>query len=153
VIMTGNIAQASNGVIGLPSSVPFANTVSNLCIALERRGMAIYARVDHAANASAASLELRRAQLFVFGFPEVESPIIARCPALGIELPRKIAIWEDEAGKAWIGYNDPLWLGRGYSASGDVLAHLRAMAISLSGIALEAGGHGSAPGARLVARI
>jgi uncharacterized protein (DUF302 family) len=144
--MPGNIAQASNGVIGLRSSVSFANTVSNLCIALERRGMAIYARADHAANASAAGLELRPAQLFVFGVPEVESPIIARCPALGLDLPRKIAVWEDEAGNAWIGYNDPLWLGRRYSANADVLTHLRAVAISLSGIALEAGGHASQPG-------
>jgi uncharacterized protein (DUF302 family) len=92
--MTGNIAQTSDGVISLRSSLPFADTISNLCIALERRGMAIYARADHAANASP---ELRPTQLFVFGFPEVESPIIERCPALGLDLPRKIAVWEDEA--------------------------------------------------------
>jgi uncharacterized protein (DUF302 family) len=138
--MTGNTGQASDGVISLRSSLSFANTVSNLCVALERRGMAIYARVDHAANAKAAGLELRPAQLFVFGFPEVESPIIARCPALGLDLPRKIAVWADEAGKPWISYNDPLWLGRRYSASADVLVLLRAMATSLAGIVLEAGG-------------
>jgi uncharacterized protein (DUF302 family) len=138
--MTGNIARAPDGIISLRSSLPFANTVSNLCIALERRGMAIYARTDHAANAAAAGLELRPTQLFVFGFPEVESPIVERCPALGLDLPRKIAVWEDEAGSAWISYDDPLWLGRRYFASADVFALLRAMATSLAGIALEAGG-------------
>jgi uncharacterized protein (DUF302 family) len=102
--------------------------------------MAVYARIDHAANANAAGLALGPAQLFVFGFPEVESPIIERCPALGLDLPRRIAVWGDEAGKAWISYNDPVWLGRRYSASADVLVLLRAMAISLAGIALEAGG-------------
>jgi uncharacterized protein (DUF302 family) len=143
--MTGNIAQASDGVISLRSSLPFANTVSNLCIAFERRGMAIYARTDHAANAGAVSLDLRPTHLFVFGFPEVESPVIARCPSLGLELPRKIAVWEDEAGKAWISYNDPLWLGRRYFASAEVLLLLRAMATSLAGIALEAGGKALPP--------
>jgi uncharacterized protein (DUF302 family) len=143
--MTGNIAQALDGVISLRSSLPFANTVSNLCIALERRGMAIYARTDHAANASAVSLDLRPTQLFVFGFPEVESPVIERCPALGLDLPRKMAVWEDEAGKAWISYNDPLWLGRRYLATADVLVLLRAMAASLAGIALEAGGKAPPP--------
>jgi uncharacterized protein (DUF302 family) len=111
--------------------------------------MAIYARADHAANASAASLELRPTQLFIFGFPEAESPIIARCPALGLDLPRKIAVWEDEAGNAWISYNDPLWLGRRYSASADVRALLRAMATSLAGIALEGGGKAQRAGAGL----
>jgi uncharacterized protein (DUF302 family) len=140
--MTGDSAQASDGVINLRSSLPFAKTVSNLCIALERRGMAIYARADHAANARAASLELRPTQLFVFGFPEVEGPVIQRCPVLGLDLPRKIAVWEDEAGNAWISYNDPLWLGRRYFAGADVLVLLRAMATSLAGIVLEAGGKG-----------
>ena len=138
--MTGNTAPVPDGIISLRSSLPFKETVSNLSIALERRGMAVYARADHAANASAAGLELRATQVFVFGFPEVESPIIQSCPALGLDLPRKIAVWEDEAGKTWISYNDPLWSGRHYSASAGVLLLLRAMATSLTGIALEAGG-------------
>jgi uncharacterized protein (DUF302 family) len=139
----GNTAQESNGVVSLRSSLPFANTVSNLSVALERRGMAIYARADHAANASATGLKLRPTQLFIFGFPEVESPIIQRCPALGLDMPRKIAVWEDEAGKVWISYNDPVWLGQRYFASAGVLTLLRAMATSLAGIALEAGGKAS----------
>jgi uncharacterized protein (DUF302 family) len=102
--------------------------------------MAIYARADHAANAGTTGLKLRPTQLFIFGFPEVEGPVIQRCPALGLDMPRKIAVWEDEAGKVWIGYNDPVWLGQRYLASAGVLALLRAMATSLSGIALEAGG-------------
>ncbi len=145
--MTANAAQAPDGIISLRSSVPFMKTVSNLRIALERRGMAIYASADHAANARAAGLELRPTQHFVFGFPEVESAIIERCPSLGLELPRKMAVWEDEAGKTWISYNDPLWLGRRYFASAEVLPLLRAMATSLSGIAIEAGG-GTAPASR-----
>jgi len=138
--MTGNVARAPDGIISLRSSLPFKKTVSNLSIALQRRGMAIYARADHSANAIAAGLELRPTQLFVFGFPEVESPIIKHCPALGLDLPRKIAVWEDEADRIWISYNDPLWLARRYSAGPDVLPLLRAMATSLTGIALEAGG-------------
>jgi uncharacterized protein (DUF302 family) len=102
--------------------------------------MAIYARTDHAANAAAAGLELRPTRLFVFGFPEVEGPIIKHCPALGLDLPRRMAVWEDELGKAWISYNDPLWLGRRYAVSASILPLLRAMATSLTGIALEAGG-------------
>jgi uncharacterized protein (DUF302 family) len=143
--MTADTTPVTDGIISLRSSVPFAKTVSNLCIALERRGMAIYARADHAANAGAAGLELRPTQLFVFGFPEVESPILKLCPVLGLDLPRKIAVWEDEGGKAWISYTDPLWLGRRYEVSADVLPLLRAMATSLTGIALEAGGKAALP--------
>jgi len=144
--MTGIIAPAPDGIISLRSSLPFTKTVSNLCIALERRGMAIYARADHAANAGADGLELRPTQVFVFGFPEVEGPIIKHCPALALDLPRKIAVCEDAAGKVWISYNDPLWLARRYSASADALPLLRAMATSLTGIVLEAGGKAARAG-------
>ncbi len=143
--ITAKASLASDGTISAASALSFAKTASNLSIALERRGMAVYARIDHAAKAAAAGLELRPTQVFVFGFPEVETPILARCPALGLDLPRKISICQDEAGKTWLSYNDPLWLGRRYGAGADVQTLLRAMATAFNGIVLEAGGMASKP--------
>jgi len=137
--MTGTILHA-NGLISVLSSLSFAKTIANLLIALERRGMTIHARIDHAANAAAAGLVLRPTQLFIFNYPEVEGAILARCPQMGLDLPRKIAIWEDDAGKVWISYNNPVWLGQRYGVGTEVQTLLHAMANSFTGIALEAGG-------------
>ncbi len=128
------------GLVSVRSTLPFAKTIAFLLIALERRGMAIHARVDHAVNARAVGLELRPTQLFIFGYPEAEGPILAGCPLMGVELPRRIAVFADDAGKVWISYNDPLWLGRRYGVGPNVWALLQAMATSLTGIVLEAGG-------------
>ncbi len=137
--MTGTVSHAS-GLISVLSTLPFAKTVANLLIALERRGMTVHARIDHAANAAAAGLRLRPTQLFIFNYPEVEGAILARCPPMGLDLPRRIGVWEDEAGKVWISYNDPAWLGQRYGVGPEVQTLLRAMANSFTGIALEAGG-------------
>ncbi len=130
----------ADGIISVRSTLPFAKTAACLLLALERRGMTIHARIDHAANAATAGLKLRSTQLFVFNYPEVEGAILTRCPLMGVDLPRKIAVWEDEAGKVWISYNDPVWLGKRYGVSHEVQTLLRAVANSFTGIALEAGG-------------
>ncbi len=139
--MTATASQVQ-GLVSVRSALPFERTVQCLLIALKRRGMAIFARVDHAANASAAGLQLRPAQLFIFGYAEAEGPVLARCPALGLDLPRTILIWEDDAARVWISYNDPAWLGRRHDANRVVMALLGPIATSFTGIALEAGGMG-----------
>ncbi len=130
----------ADGIISVRSTLPFAKTAACLLLALERRGMTIHARIDHAANAASAGLKLRPTQLFIFNYPEVEGAILARCPLMGVDLPRKIAVWEDEAGKVWISYNDPVWLAKRYGVGHEVQTLLRAVANSFTGIALEAGG-------------
>jgi uncharacterized protein (DUF302 family) len=138
--MDATASQETEGLIRVRSALPFERTADCLLIALKRRGMVIPARIDHAANAGAAGLALRREALFIFSYAEAEAPIIQRCPEMGLEFPRKILIWENETRQVWIGYEDPLWLGRRFSANEDVLSLLRAMSTSLTGIALEAGG-------------
>ena len=128
------------GLISVRSTLSFAKTAECLLIAFKRRGMAVYACVDHAANARAAGLELRPTQLFIFGYPEAEGPVVARCQLLGLDLPRKMVVFEDEHGQVWISYHDPVWLGQRHGAGADVLTLLRPMATSFQGIALEAGG-------------
>jgi uncharacterized protein (DUF302 family) len=140
--MTGTVSHA-NGLISVLSSVPFVQTVANLRIALERRGMTLHACIDHAANAAGSGLQLRPTQLFIFNYPEVEGALLARCPLMGLDMPRKFLVWEDKAGKVWLGYNDPLWLGHRYSVTREVQSLLRSIANSFTGIALEAGGIGA----------
>jgi uncharacterized protein (DUF302 family) len=31
---------------------------------------------------------------------------------VGIDLPLKVLVWEDAAGKVWLGYNDPAYLAK-----------------------------------------
>jgi uncharacterized protein (DUF302 family) len=31
---------------------------------------------------------------------------------MGIDLPLKVLVWQDEAGVTWLSYNDPDWLAR-----------------------------------------
>lgn len=127
-----------SGVISVRSPLSLGETVKNLLIAVERRGMIVFARIDHAKAAEETGLKLRPAELFVFGYPEAEAPLIANTPLLGLDFPQRVLVWENEQHDVWMSYTDPVWLGRRHDINADAIPKLEAIGASLAGIASEA---------------
>ena len=130
--------RRQSGVISVRSPLSLTDTVKNLLIAVERRGMIVFARIDHAKAAEETGRRLRPAQLFVFGYPEAEAPLIAEMPLLGLDFPQRVLVWEDEQHGVWMTYNDPVWLGRRHDIGPDLIPKLEAIGELLGGIAAEA---------------
>jgi uncharacterized protein (DUF302 family) len=74
--------------------------------------MTIFARVDHAAGAAKIGKQLRPTELLVFGNPQGGTPFIECSQTVGIDLPLKALVWQDESGQVWIGYNDPAYIAQ-----------------------------------------
>ncbi|APT34887.1 putative fluoride ion transporter CrcB 1 [Methylobacterium phyllosphaerae] len=85
-------------------------TMDNLVGAVTRRGLAVFLRLDHAAAAIQAGLDLRPTQLLVFGRAEGGTPLMQANQTIGVDLPLRALVWCDPADRTWIGYDDPLWL-------------------------------------------
>ena len=79
-------------------------TVRRLKKALEKRSIPLFAEFDHQKNAEEVGLTLRPTTILVFGSPKVGTPLMALDQSLGLDLPLKIAVWEDEAGSTWVGF-------------------------------------------------
>jgi uncharacterized protein (DUF302 family) len=73
-----------------PHSV--SETMDRLVAALDRRGIAVFARVDHGGGARAAGLE-RDEELLVFGDPRVGTLLMQADPTIGYELPLRALVW------------------------------------------------------------
>lgn len=102
--------QADNGLIVKPSAFGPGETLDRLQTVLEKKGLTVFARVDHAAGASKAGLNLRPTQLLIFGNPKMGTPLMNSNQNIGIDLPMKVLAWEDETGKSWVAYNEPTYL-------------------------------------------
>ncbi len=111
---------------------------SRLVKALDDRGVKRFARIDHGAAASEAGLELGAERVLEFGNPQGGTPLMAADRRVGIELPLKMLIWEDQEG-AKLGYNDPRTLAGTYRLEGHEQA-LEQMAMLLAALAAEAAG-------------
>src|ERR1700682_3353160 len=77
---------------------------------IRARGMIAFAHIDHAAGAAAAGLSLRPTELLVFGNARESTPLLESAQTMGIDLPLKALVWQDESGITWLSYNDPTWL-------------------------------------------
>jgi uncharacterized protein (DUF302 family) len=93
--------------------------VSRLIAAVERRGMTVFARIDHAAAAREAGLDLADEQVILFGNPRAGTPLMQSDPRIGIELPLRVLVYDSGEGVV-LGYNDPRELAGLY----DVDAHV-----------------------------
>src|SRR3954466_6920177 len=98
------------GLTVCSSSFGPAETMDRLTAAVTGRGMAILARIDHAAAAAAAGMPLCPTEVLIFGNPRAGTPLMQATQTVGIDLPLKALVWQDEHGATWLGYNDPRWL-------------------------------------------
>lgn len=99
-----------NGLISIASAHAVGETVDRLAKLVEAHGLAVFARIDHAAGAARAAMTLRPTELLIFGNPQGGTPLMQDRQAAGIDLPLKALAWEDADGKAWLAYNDPAWI-------------------------------------------
>jgi len=97
-------AASDEDLVTVPSRFSAADTVERLLTLLKSRHVTVFAKVDHAANAASVGLTLRPTVVIIFGDPRVGTALMQDRQTAGIDLPSKILVWEDEAGKVWLGY-------------------------------------------------
>jgi uncharacterized protein (DUF302 family) len=91
----------------------YSDTTRSLLDAIERRGLIVFARVDHAAAARDAGLELAEEEVVLFGSPRAGTPLMVSDRRVGIELPLRILVWRDGV-DVLLAYRDPRRLSDAY---------------------------------------
>jgi len=108
------MSEPENGLITVASGLSARETIDRLVGETSSRGLQLFARIDHAANAAHVGMQLRPAELVIFGNPQGGTPLMQDKQTAGIDLPLKVLVWEDEDGRAWLTYNHAAWLSRRY---------------------------------------
>jgi uncharacterized protein (DUF302 family) len=104
-----------------------AETMGRFKAEVEKRGMTVFARIDHAAGAESAGLTLRPTDLLIFGNAKGGTPLMAAVQTIAIDLPLKAIVWQDEAGDTWLSYNEPHWLAERHELGSAAKAQVKAM--------------------------
>jgi uncharacterized protein (DUF302 family) len=126
-------------VVTKRSASGYGETVVRLVDAIGSRGLKVFARIDHAAAAREAGLELADEQVVLFGNPRAGTPLMQSDPRIGVELPLRILMWAGADG-VLLGYHDPRELARPYDIAAEHQAILEQMATLLGELADEAAG-------------
>ena len=130
----------TTGLITAKSNFGARETADRLVTALEAKGMTVFARIDHAAGAKQAGLELGPTELLIFGSAKAGTPLMQANPVVGFDLPLKALIWRDSSGTVWLTYNDPHWIIERHGLGAAANARADQMAAALAALAKHATG-------------
>jgi uncharacterized protein (DUF302 family) len=125
-------------VVELTASGDADQVEERLREALDAHGLQLFARIDHAAGAHKADVEMDADVLLIFGNTRVGTPLMQADPRVGIELPLRMLIWQSHDG-THVGYLDPRELAGRYALDGHQQTLERQAAV-LATLAAEAAG-------------
>ncbi|WP_426442620.1 DUF302 domain-containing protein [Bradyrhizobium genosp. P] len=122
--------MAVEGLVSLRSSFGPKETTDRLKAGLQARGLTLFAQIDHAAGAASAGLALRPTEVLIFGNAKGGTPLMQAAQTIGIDLPLKALVWQDDADDTWLSYNDPTWLAHRHG----ITEQTKTVAANMSGM-------------------
>ncbi|QIZ78813.1 DUF302 domain-containing protein [Ferrimonas lipolytica] len=127
-------AVAAQGVVNVQSNHSVAATATRFESIATDKGLTVFNRIDHGAGAAKVGMALPPTQIILFGNPKVGTPLMQCQRTAAIDLPQKMLIWQDEAGKVWLSYNDPQYLKARHKLQGcdEVVAKITKVLSKLS---------------------
>jgi uncharacterized protein (DUF302 family) len=115
---------AENGIVRIPSNHSVDETVAKLQGILQAKGVKLFVVVDHSGEAASAGLKMPNTKLLIFGNPKAGTPLMLAAPSAALDLPLKILVAEDAAGKIWISYNAPAYLQSRHALPAELLPNI-----------------------------
>jgi uncharacterized protein (DUF302 family) len=120
-------SSSQRGLIDLPSDHSVDEIVEKIKRLLKKKGITLFALIDHSGEAARVGMKMRPTKLLIFGNPKAGTPLMVAAPRSAIDLPLKILVWEDDAGKVWVTYNSLVYLQERYNFPAELLANIAAI--------------------------
>ena len=117
----------ANGIVTLPSTQSVDKTVAALEQLLAEKGIQLFALIDHSGEAAKAGFTMPPTKLLIFGTPKAGTPVMLAAPSAAIDLPLKILIWQDAAGRNWLSYNSADYLKERHGIPQELMPNLAAI--------------------------
>ncbi len=108
------ILLADTDLVRKSSAHSVADTMDKLEQLVTGKGMTVFARIDHRANAESVGKSLPDSQVLIFGNPKAGTRIMLHDLAVALDLPLRVLAHADYDGKTWIVYHNPQSLKKNF---------------------------------------
>lgn len=123
LIVALGVSLFANEIIVKESNYSVDKTVSNLKNILSKKGLSIFAVIDHKTNAKKVSMNMNEAKLIIFGNPKMGTKLMNGNILTALDLPLKIVVYKDMDTKVKVAYRDGTWLKNEYDLNMDKLTN------------------------------
>ena len=113
-----NVENSDRGLVTVASPYSVAETGDRLEEIITDKGLTLFTRIDHSANAQQVELELQPTQLIIFGNPKVGTLLMNCSITTAIDLPQKFLVLEDKDEQTQIIYNSPQYIQQRHNING-----------------------------------
>jgi uncharacterized protein (DUF302 family) len=116
--------ETGHGIEKFVSARNFADTITHFESLLAARGLQLFAKIDFTGDARKSGLEMPPTQLLIFGNPKGGTPVMVAAPQSALDLPLKVLVSQDAAGKVWLTYNTPEYLTERHAIPADLVKNI-----------------------------
>jgi len=120
-------AHLDTGIQSVASAHSVDETVARFQNLLNAKGIMLFALVDHSGEAAKAGMQMPNTKLLIFGNPRAGTPLMLAAPSAAIDLPLKILVAEDAAGRVLVSFNDPAWLAQRHGLPPELIQNIAAV--------------------------
>lgn len=113
---TNTLVEVDTGLIHVESTQSIDDTVASIVTAL---GSNPNIFISLTLGYSSSSKKKGGPQLIIFGNPNLGGPLIQVDQRIGLDLPQKMLVWENDSGEVIITYNDPFFIGDRHDLEGE----------------------------------
>lgn len=94
-------------LITLESRFGFEETFARLERMVQEDGLTVFGVIDHAVAAQEMGGNLPNTRLLLFGSPKLGTRLMEASRSIGLDLPLKVLVWENDTGAVLLQYTDP----------------------------------------------
>jgi uncharacterized protein (DUF302 family) len=110
LIFIATLSLYGGAIIVKESQCDVYQTVQNLEKEIKKRGLHVFAKINHSANAKAVGMEMQPTIMLVFGKAELGTKLMQQDPRVGLDLPLRVLVYEDKDKTTKMAYRDGAWL-------------------------------------------
>jgi len=132
--------MSAEGVLTIASQSGTQETLARLRTEILSHGLELFAEIDHAKNAAEVSLSLRPSVVIIFGNAKAGTVLMQAKQSVALDLPLRALVREDEEGKTWISYVDPVWIAHRHGLPAGIMETAEKMREGLAALIGKAAG-------------
>ncbi len=121
-----------HGLVRVASRYSVDETLKRLLLAFDAHGLQPFGLIDHSGEAEKIGLTMPNTKVLIFGSPKAGTPLMLASPSLAIDLPLKVLVAEDAAGKVSVTYNSPDYLQERHAVPAELIKNLSGAAALIS---------------------
>ncbi len=115
VLLIAGLVSLQAGIVIKESGCDVYTTAHRLQKILKHKGIKIFAKINHAANAKSVGMQLDPSIAIIFGKPKMGTLLMREDPSIGLDLPLKVLIYHDKNGQTKMAYKDGNYLKEHYN--------------------------------------